>query len=111
MNSVRDIITVQVEKLRETTNRFANVTDGIHTSRGETESIKQKTGVCDDAKNAIIDIMSNLSAISEENAASTQETNASMEELNATINLLAAEAARIGEMAVALEEKIRIFKI
>ena len=111
MNSVRDIITVQVEKLKETTNRFANVTDGIHTSRGETESIKQKTGVCDDAKNAIIDIMSNLSAISEENAASTQETNASMEELNATINLLAAEAARIGEMAVALEEKIRIFKI
>lgn len=111
MNSVRDIITVQVEKLKETTNRFANVTDGIHTSRGETESIKQKAGACDTAKNAIIDIMSNLSAISEENAASTQETNASMEELNATINLLAAEAARIGEMAVALEEKIRIFKI
>lgn len=111
MNSVRDIITVQVEKLKETTNRFANVTDGIHTSRGETESIKQKAGACDTAKNAIIDIMSNLSAISEENAASTQETNASMEELNATINLLAAEAAKIGEMAVALEEKIRIFKI
>ena len=111
MNSVRDIITVQVEKLRETTDRFANVTDGIRTSRGETESIKEKTGSCDDAKNAIIDIMSNLSAISEENAASSQETNASMEELNATINLLAAEAAKIGEMAVALEDKIKIFKI
>ena len=55
--------------------------------------------------------MSNLSAISEENAASTQETTASMQELNATINLLAQEAAKVREMSETLEEKVSIFKV
>lgn len=111
MNYVKEIIGVQVEKLGETTTRFAKVTDGINVSREETADIKSKALSCDGAKGVIVDAMSNLSAISEENAASTQETNASMEELNATISLLAEEAGRIGQLANDLEDKIRKFKV
>lgn len=111
MNYVKEIIGVQVEKLSETTNRFAKVTEGINVSREETADIKQKALACDDAKGVIVDAMSNLSAISEENAASTQETNASMEELNATISLLAVEAGKIGSLASELENRVGQFKI
>lgn len=111
MNYVKEIIGVQVEKLDETTKRFGKVTDGINISRGETADIKEKALSCDDSKTVIVDVMSNLSAISEENAASTQETNASMQELNATISMLAQEANKIGKMADELEGKVSRFKI
>lgn len=111
MNYVKEIIGVQVEKLDETTKRFAKVTEGINVSREETADIKQKAVDCDNAKGVIVDAMSNLSAISEENAASTQETNASMEELNATISLLAEEAGKIGNLARELENRVAQFKI
>lgn len=111
MNYVKEIIGVQEEKLSETTSRFSKVTEGINVSREETADIKHKAMSCDDAKAVIVDAMSNLSAISEENAASTQETNASMEELNATISLLAEESGKIGQLANDLESKITKFKI
>ena len=111
MNYVKEIINVQVEKLGETTKRFAKVTEGINVSREETADIKQKASACDDAKSVIVDAMSNLSAISQENAASTQETNASMEELNATISLLAVEAGKIGSLASELESRVGQFKM
>ena len=58
-----------------------------------------------------MDVMANLSAISEENAASTEETMASMQELNATIHILAEEAVKVRDMSQKLEDKFRIFKL
>ena len=63
------------------------------------------------SRQVIMDVMTNLSAISEQNAASTEETMASMEELNATISLLAQEANRVSDMSEMLEEKIKVFKL
>ena len=56
-------------------------------------------------------VIQNLSAVSEENAASTQETTASMQELNATINLLAEAAGELKSMAQVLEENVAFFKL
>lgn len=111
MSSMREIIGVQVEKLDETTMRFAKVTDGINISRGETADIKEKVASCDSSKGVIVDAMANLSSISEENAASAEETNTSMEELESTIAMLMGEAGRIGQLANELEAKVGQFKV
>lgn len=111
MKEMREIIREQEEKLEETTRQFVKVKEGISVSRGETSNIKIKTDDCNESRQKIMDVMSSLSAISEENAASTQETTASMQELNATINLLAEEAVKIRDMSQSLEEKIKIFQI
>ena len=57
----------------------------------------------------MVDVITNLSAISEQNAASTQETTASMQELNATINLLAESAGNLTKLSEDLEERISFF--
>ncbi len=111
MEEMKQIIAEQEEKLNETTEQFKKVSEGIVETRQATNIIQAKTDECDASRKMVIDVMSNLSAISEENAASTEETTASMQELNATINLLAEEAAKVHDMSEALEEKISIFKI
>ena len=111
MEQVRKIVDEQQKKLEETGRQFEEVQKGISRSREETKDIKKLTTVCDEARVGVVDVISNLSAISEENAASTQETTASMEELNATINLLADSAGNLEELATSLQNHINFFRI
>lgn len=111
MQEVEQIINEESEKLTQTRVEFGNVSEGIERSRTETEGIKGQTEGCDKSRKGIVDTISNLSAISEENAASTEETTASMQELNATINLLAEEAKDLTKLSEALDQEIKFFQI
>ena len=73
--------------------------------------INEQAGQCDTERGRVVDVIQNLSAVSQENAASTEETTASMEELNATINLLAEAAGELKAMAQLLEEEVSFFKL
>lgn len=111
MEEMKRIIARQEEKLNETTEQFKKVSAGIAKTREATSVIQTRTDECDASRRQVMDVVSDLSAISEENAASAEETTASMEELNATINLLAEEAAKVREMSDGLKEKVGIFKV
>ena len=109
MNEVQEIVDEQQEKLKETQRQFNDVSRGIDSSSDETSGIKDQTTHCDSARNKVVDVITNLSAISEENAASTQQTTASMQELNATINLLAESANNLTKLSEDLEKRISFF--
>ena len=111
MEEVRVRLDEQQAKLEESMNKFGNVSDGIVESRKGTDVINGQAAQCDEARNSVVDIIQNLSAISEENAASTQQTTASMQELNATINLLAQSAHNLKDLAEALEKDTAFFKL
>lgn len=111
MDEVRENVAVQQEKMVETMDKFNAVRQGIVASNESTEQIHKQASDCDTARVAVVDIIQNLSALSEENAASTQETTASMEELNATINVLADEANSLKELAASLEKDMRFFTV
>lgn len=111
MQEVEQIIHEESDKLAQTRTEFGNVSKGIEQSRTETNGIKGQTAVCDDSRKSVVDTISNLSAISEENAASTQQTTASMQELNATINLLAESANDLTKLSTELDQEIRFFRI
>ena len=111
MKEVQAIVDEQSEKLTQTKVQFQSVSEGIDSSNTEVEGIRGQTKECDDARAAVIDVISNLSAISEENAASTEETTASVQEMTATINLLAEEAGQLQAISRELEENIRFFKL
>lgn len=110
MDEVQEIVNEQQAKLQQTKDQFGDVSRGIDLSRDETNGIKGQTTLCDSARNKVVDVITNLSAISEQNAASTQETTASMQELNATINLLAASANNLTKLSEDLEEEIQFFR-
>ena len=107
---IRGIMQEQEEKLQETGVKTEDVSKGIEETRKEAMDIKSKSDLCDEARNVVAEVMTSLSAVSEENAASAEETMASMEELNATINIVSEEASKIKKMSSDLEEKLKIFQ-
>ncbi len=111
VDEVTKIVETQQEKLAKTQERFGVLGDGIEKSSIETANIKSRTAVCDTARNKVEEIIVNLSAISEENAASTEETTASMMELNKTIEHLVEEAKQLKDMANRLEGDLKFFRI
>lgn len=111
VDEVTRIVETQQEKLEKTQERFGVLGDGIEKSSIETANIKNRTAVCDTARNKVEEIIVNLSAISEENAASTEETTASMMELNRTIEHLVEEANQLKDMANRLESDLKFFQI
>jgi methyl-accepting chemotaxis protein len=97
--------------LAETVETIKKLIGGVDTTVGGVTSIKSLAEKCNASKNEIVDAMSSLSAISEENAASTEETSAYMQEFNATVNVLAASAGNLDEIAKKLDEELSFFKI
>lgn len=111
MKNAEVLMHEQEEKLEDTKSKFNDVSNGIDVSRRGTEEIRVSADSADNSRSSVIDVISNLSAISEENAASAEETAASMEQLNATINMMAEEAARLKQIADGLNEDMNFFKM
>lgn len=111
MDEVQRIMAEQQQKLRETRLKFEQVNSGIAEAKNKTEGVTGMTKNCDESRIKVVDVISNLSAISEENAASSEETNASMEELNATINILAEQAKSLKKLSDDLNEEVSFFKM
>lgn len=111
MEEVQGIMNEQQAKLNETRKQFIEVGKGISASSEAAGFIKEQTENCDAARAKVVDVIANLSAISQENAASTQETTASMEELNATINILAESAGKLQELSKGMEESVSFFRV
>ncbi|MCI7322748.1 MAG: methyl-accepting chemotaxis protein [Lachnospiraceae bacterium] len=111
MEEVKTHLQEQQEHLKTTQKEFANVSVGIQDTRTQSGMVDVQAKDCDASRTGVIDIISNLSAISEQNAASTQQTNASIEELTATINLVANQATEVKNQAQILEEAMTFFKM
>ena len=59
----------------------------------------------------VVDIVQNLTAIAEENAASTEETSASVTEVTAIVNNISEKAAELKAIADDLDQNMQQFKI
>ena len=96
--------------LGETLDAVNGMLQDIGSTVGGVQLISQGADTCDSSKNAVVDTMSALSAISEENAASSEETGASMQELSATVTTLAASAGSLKDVAEKLNQEMAFFK-
>ena len=111
MEEAEQLIQEQQAKLDATKTSFMDVSKGIVISKTGTDEIRTHAQTCDTSRVQVVDVIANLSAISEQNAASTQETTASMEELNATINLLADAANNLKGLSESLNDEMSFFKL
>lgn len=73
--------------------------------------IEERTRVCDDSRKTVVDVIENLSALSQENAASAQETTASMEELGATTSMLLEAANNLKRLSDQIDEEMKFFQL
>ncbi len=96
--------------LGETLDAVNGMLGDIGSTVGGVQLISQGADTCESSKNAVVDTMSALSAISEENAASSEETGASMQELSATVTTLAGSASNLKDIAEKLNKEMEFFK-
>lgn len=109
MDAVRDIIAEQSANVEKTGTGFADVKTGIDSSIESVEMISNSMDKLDEARIRVVDVVQNLTAIAEENAASTEETSASVTEVTATIENMSEQAAGLRDVAGKLDKSIDIF--
>ena len=111
MDEVESSTREQNKKLAETQNHFHIVDDGIKQSREKTTIIKHSIEECDKVRVIVNELILNLSAISEENAASTTETAESMRILNETMEELLQSSDKLMTISTQLESEMQFFKL
>lgn len=109
INEVTDMIMNQKTKLDETKMKFGVVEEGICAANTGMRAVQEQADVCGKSGEHVVSLMTNLSAIAEENAATTQQTNASMNELNDATASLARTAVELKKLSIAVEKNLNYF--
>ena len=111
VDDVSEIIDRQQEKLKQTSQHFDFLEEGITNSNKEMTQIRQSTAACEDSRQKVEEIINALSAISGQNADSAETTTASMSELNETISNLVATSKELNNLADELDSNLKFFQI
>ena len=111
MEDVKSVIAKQDEHVANTEKAFEDVKDGIDKSIESVRTLTDKTKQLDEARVKGVDVVQNLTAIAEENAASTEETSASASEVGAIMENISDNAKQLNVIADELKESISQFLI
>ena len=110
MDEVRQIMEEQNEDVRKTQAAFEDVREGIDKTTSGMGEISAKTGSLDEARVSVVDVVQNLTAIAEQNAASTQQTSASANEFSNLVGNIQSETVNLKEIADGIERSVGIFQ-
>ncbi len=111
MEKVHEIIIEQSRHVEETEHIVQDVIRGIEISIESITAIEQKSARLNSAKEEIIDVVENLSAIAEENAANTEETSAATTEVAESFNDVTASAEELKKVAYGIAETMGTFHL
>lgn len=110
VEEIKKLIIQEQEKVSETRNSFNELSRQIENSVEEIAEIASKTGVLDENKVSITGSVQDLSAISEENAASNEEVTASLQTMVEYIQNVTESTRKMNLKAHSLEEVIGRFQ-
>ena len=110
MDKMVDIINAQSNSVRETANDFNGMSQSISDSINSLNQLNQASDSMEKGKNQVLDIMTNLSSIAEENAASTEEVSASVEEQTTILSEFDDAIAMLAKLAEDMQKNIDKFK-
>ena len=111
MHNTRTVVTEQTNAVNETRDIFNKILNSVKVIIDETKEIEVSITDTNKNKDAIVDRMQSISAVSQENSASTEEVSATTEEINAVMNEFTHSASELKELAEQLENEINKFKL
>lgn len=111
VKNVSDIITRQNKDIEDTEKAFSRVMSCVKKSEQQVEEISNKNDVLGEAKDTITELISNLSAIAQENAAMSCESNLSMEDLGREMTSIMSEIDKTSQVAEELTANMGKFII
>lgn len=101
----------QTVKLNDAIEKFNFAKEGLEKSLREIDKVSESTTGIDRVKENVLDMISSLSSISQENAAGTEETSASITQTKEVIIGVSEKAAHVNEIAAALKQDAGKWKI
>lgn len=107
---IKETIAAEQNQITETQNRFNSLNLEIEKSLVQIEGIDRKTEELISLKDGIISNVQDLSAISEENAASNQEVTASVENIAHAISEISNKSGLMSTMAEKFQQAVNFFK-
>ncbi|HHW32364.1 MAG TPA: methyl-accepting chemotaxis protein [Clostridiaceae bacterium] len=107
----QDILNSQNEAVENTVATFNNIASHMQLLHEKLEDILARITQIGEEKDLSLQSIQNISAVSEETAASTEEITASTQEQLSSIEQLAANAYELGQEAQKLSDEINKFKI
>jgi methyl-accepting chemotaxis protein len=110
-DAVKDIVDNQESEMHRTADIVGNVISNINHLIERIDDIAGNIQQMDEAKENVVDVIQNLSAVSEQNAAATQETSASTVLAIDTMNAISDNSEKLKEIAHELEEEMKKFKL
>ena len=111
INEVTELIQGQKSSIDTTYDKFTGVSEGIDFTQDAVRDVLSQAESCENAGEKVVDLMTNLSAISEENAASAETTSSAMTELNKETARLADTASELKDLADNIKEDLEFFQI
>lgn len=109
--AVNNIVNKQSEDMKQTADILNQVITGITGLKDKIDSIAVSVANMDKSKENVVDVIGNLSSVSQENAASTEETSASTTMAMETAKKIADEAVNLRDIAQELEDRMKQFII
>ncbi|MBO1265333.1 methyl-accepting chemotaxis protein [Proteiniclasticum sp. SCR006] len=111
MERVLSISSEQAETVNNSKEMYSAIESATTFSIEYTKKLNESGKIMMEMKEAIMDALQNLTAISEENSASTQEASASMEEQSASIAQIAGSSENLAKLSDELRTVIGQFSI
>lgn len=111
MQEVRSIMDSQSTNVKNTNSAFDKVKDNIKVSIEGIRELAETTVKLDSARGAVTDVVQNLSAIAQENAASSQECSASVTEVCTIMDKVTEQTVKLREIAEAIDGNMKRFTV
>ncbi len=111
MQEVQQLSTEQQLTVTETKDSFFEIAASIDTTNTVISHLNDSSKKMSGNKDRIINMIENLSSISEENAAATEEAAASMNEQNRTLSDISSAAEHLASISLGLKEQLEKFTI
>ena len=111
MEEVAKIIEEQSDSVEETNQKFAGISTAIETMKQAIQEVNTSGLEIENKKDALTQILQNLSAISQENAAGSEEASASVEEQTAAMAEIANSSEELSQIAEELNLLVQQFKV
>lgn len=108
---IQDAVSKEADALKSVNSSFESVDSNISAAADAVLKITSIVDAVEKSKVNILDSVSDLSGISEENAASAEEANASTEELRANVEEVAAQANELKSVIEQLNNSVAFFQL
>lgn len=110
MKEIKTVVSKQTTNVEETASVFDALSMSVDTMRNTIEDLEKGADVMQSKKDDVVDTMSHLAAISEENAAGTEESSAAIEQQSASLQEIAAASEELSYEAQDIENNVNKFR-